>query len=626
VTALDLEVSTAPGEAPHPVVPPAPPAPGLGAPGRAELGRVARRVGRTIGTLVRLAIAWVGLALVGSVAGFLLVGAADVGPSKGWDGPVARALALGPSSLAWPIADVTVGIALTYLIVVIFSIVREHANRWSGFDGLMLSLVGTYGLVVFLRTVFARPEPPLNLDSLRTTQWAFPSMVVALTAATATTAAIGPRRRGEPLRASGIWGLALAAAVGVVQLVLGTHWLTDVVVGMVIGVSWAVIVRIALTHRDRPVRPPMRTAERWARAGTVIVILGVASPVGYSYAGALTFPGNAGWSARSVDWLRSNGGGGLVDSVENFWYARTPPPEFGPPPFITDPFGTAIPRADPSGPGAPPVIVAPVHPLVAHEAEWVPGPVSSAGRPVLYTSQWRSDPMHTGVVVSAIWFDGRRLRPQVVAGTKEPGGTWPWGARIPRGHWTSTVAAINGGFRFHDSRGGFYQDGKVGWALHPGAASLVVYRDGRTDIVRWPSAHVDLASIDTVRQNLALIVDDAKVVNGLDHNAGDQWGDSKNQLQYTWRSGLGVDRNGNLVYVAGSQLNLQMLAEALQSAGAIRAMQLDIHPGMVHAELLEPDPSAPYGLRGRLLVTGMKGSSTRYFKQDQRDFIAFQLR
>ena len=245
---------------------------------------------------------------------------------------------------------------------------------------------------------------------------------------------------------------------------------------------------------------------------------------------------------------------------------------------------------------------------------------------MLYTAQWRSDPQHTGVSVSAIWFDVRLLRPQVVAGTKEPGGNFTWGAQIPRDKWSSTVAAINGGFRFHDSQGGFYQDGKVGWSLHPGAASLVVYRDGRVNIVDWPSSSVDMSSVDTVRQNLALIVDGSKVVDGLDRNAGDRWGDSKNQLQFTWRSGLGVDRNGNLIYVAGNQLNLQMLAEALQSAGAIRAMQLDIHPGMVHAELIKPDASAHDGVQGQLLVKGMKGSGTRYFGKDQRDFVAFELR
>jgi membrane-associated phospholipid phosphatase len=629
MTALDvaarIDLATTPGD-PEPFALPTPSAPGLPAPDHRALVGAAERAGRTMGTLVRLAIAWSGLALVAFTSGYLLVGAANLGPAKAWDTPVARALTIGHSSLASPIADLTVGLVSIYLIAVTISIARERSSRWSGIEGLALSLAGSYALVVCCRKVFARPALPSKLNGLASTQWAFPSMVVALAATTATTAAIGPRRRGEPLRPLGTWGLVLAAAVGLVQMVVGVHWLTDVVVGFAIGVTWAVIVRIAMIHRDRPVRPPMRIAAKWARAASVLVILLVVSPVGYSYAGALTFPGNAGWASRSVDWLRSNGGGGLVDSVENFWYARTPPPEFGRPPLITNPFGTAFPRSAPSGPVAPPVIATPVRPLVAHEGEWVPGPVTSHGRPVLYTAQWRSDPGHTGVVVSAIWFDSRLLRPQVVAGTKEPGGHWPWGARIPQDLWSSTVAAVNGGFRFHDSRGGFYQDHKVGWGLQPGAASLIVYKDGRVDIDAWPSSSPDLASINTVRQNLGLIVEGGKAVDGLDRNAGDRWGDSKNQLQYTWRSGLGVDRNGNLVYVAGDQLNLEMLAQALQSAGAVRAMQLDIHPGMVHAELLETDPLARYGESGRLLLEGMEGSSTRYFEQDERDFIALRLR
>jgi hypothetical protein len=42
---------------------------------------------------------------------------------------------------------------------------------------------------------------------------------------------------------------------------------------------------------------------------------------------------------------------------------------------------------------------------------------------------------------------------------------------------------------------------------------------------------------------------------------------------YTWRSGLGVDAAGNLVYVGGSGLNLVTLANALVQAGAVRGLR-----------------------------------------------------
>jgi hypothetical protein len=48
-----------------------------------------------------------------------------------------------------------------------------------------------------------------------------------------------------------------------------------------------------------------------------------------------------------------------------------------------------------------------------------------------------------------------------------------------------------------------------------------------------------------VRQNLDLIVEQGRPVAALADNTGNRWGTTKNQTQYTWRSGLGVDATGN---------------------------------------------------------------------------------
>jgi len=44
-----------------------------------------------------------------------------------------------------------------------------------------------------------------------------------------------------------------------------------------------------------------------------------------------------------------------------------------------------------------------------------------------------------------------------------------------------------------------------------------------------------------------------------------------------WRSGIGVDRHGNLIYVAGEDQTVKSLATTLLHAGAVRAMELDIN-------------------------------------------------
>ena len=134
--------------------------------------------------------------------------------------------------------------------------------------------------------------------------------------------------------------------------------------------------------------------------------------------------------------------------------------------------------------------------------------------------------------------------------------------------------------------------------------------------------------VAAVRQNLTLIVDHAHPVPGLAYNRSSAWGSAKNQLQYTWRSALGTDPAGNLVYVAGNQLNLADLARALTDAGAVRGMELDIHPNMVTFTSYRPTPGtglAGSGLAGTKLLPAMSSSTRRYLSPDQRDFLAVTL-
>ncbi len=96
-----------------------------------------------------------------------------------------------------------------------------------------------------------------------------------------------------------------------------------------------------------------------------------------------------------------------------------------------------------------------------------------------------------------------------------------------------------------------------------------------------------------------------------------------NQFQFTWRSGIGTDAHGRLIYVAGSQLTLTALAGAMASAGVVRGMELDIHSGRVDCTLFRP------GLKGaspNMLLPSMLSPPDRYLTPDQRDFFAVTLR
>ncbi len=359
------------------------------------------------------------------------------------------------------------------------------------------------------------------------------------------------------------------------------------------------------------------------------MVLVLLVPVGWSYGHALTYPGSASASVRTVDWLRSHGGAGVVNATEVWWYSRQEPPHLGTPSGVLPPAPSTAQTATMDAAahtGPAPTLTPGVAPALPGEALWVPGPADARGRPATATTWFRPDPAHPTLVAGALWIDTAAADLHLVAGTKEPGaGPWPGGARIAPGDRADTVAAFNSGFLRRDSGGGFYQDGKTAGRLEPGLASVAVDRSGGVAIGSWGRDLTLSATTVEVRQNLHLIVDRGRPVAGLVDNADRLWGSRKSQLQWTWRSGLGIDAQGDLVYVAGDHFALSTLADALTQAGAVRGMQLDIHTQMVTANLLRLGPGDSRAAPAQLLPT-MTQPATRYLAPDQRDFFTVSLR
>ncbi len=345
-----------------------------------------------------------------------------------------------------------------------------------------------------------------------------------------------------------------------------------------------------------------------------------------SYVGALTFPGDASWQVRTVEWVRDHGGGGLVDVAENWWYAHNRPKGAAPAPSsLPVPAAAAAAVAAASAHPPPLRVLAGAAPLPG-EAVWQPSVQRVRGIPPLYRGYFRPDPAYPSLVVGVAWLDQSLTSTTLIAGTREPGGTWPEGARVPTGLRSSLLAAFNSGWKLQDISGGFYADGRTARPLRNGAASLVIDTAGHVTVGQWGRDVSMGPRVAAVRQNLALVVDGGKPVAGLADNASGAWGSSKNQFQYTWRSGLGVDGSGNLLYVAGDRLTLAGLAQAMVEAGVQRGMELDIHPAMVTFNLFHPAAGAPYGLAAAKLLPDMTKPADRYLAPDQRDFLAVTVR
>ena len=242
----------------------------------------------------------------------------------------------------------------------------------------------------------------------------------------------------------------------------------------------------------------------------------------------------------------------------------------------------------------------------------------------MYESQFRADNVYTGEITSAVWIDPLLMRVALIPGLTEPGGTWPHPPYITPAELPSTVAAFNGGFRFQDAKGGFYLDGRTAVPLRDGAASLVIYRDGRVDVGAWGTEVNMTPDVVAVLQNLVPMVDHGQVSASATYNDASVWGSTLGAAVVVARSGVGVTAHGALVYVAGPALTARTLAESLQRAGAVRAMTLDINPEWVTFNFYShPNSADPAQVSPTKLYPRMQRPATRYLgpTQESRDFL-----
>lgn len=376
------------------------------------------------------------------------------------------------------------------------------------------------------------------------------------------------------------------------------------------------------------VMPGPRSTQR--RRWIVVVLAALLLAPGLSYVRALSYPGSASWQMRSVEWVRDHGGSHIVNAVENWYYTIQPPAGSAPDPAALPVVAQSLTAASRNGnrvdlvpPPTLPVLTG--HPSVPGEGAWVPGRLSATGVPAIYTSFLRPDPAHPSVIAGVAWMRAHATYAHLVAGTVEPTGPgWSRGAQVATSDVPALVATFNSGWTLNDSRGGFYLSGRGAGSLRAGQASLVIDDHGTATLGQWGRDVAMSPHVVAVRQNLALIVDNGHPVAGLASNVGQRWGDAKNQYQFTWRSGAGVDATGNLVYVAGADLTLQSLAAALSDAGAVRGMELDIHTVMV--SFASWAPSVDGSVTPTKLLPRMNRPANRYLAADQRDFFYLTLR
>jgi hypothetical protein len=182
------------------------------------------------------------------------------------------------------------------------------------------------------------------------------------------------------------------------------------------------------------------------------------------------------------------------------------------------------------------------------------------------------------------------------------------------------LATLNGGFKYADGAFGLMTDGKVYVPPQPNAATIAITKSGRLLLGAWgtdPQLKSTNKNLVAWRQNAGLLINDGHISTLAQDGAS--WGGTILNSEYTWRSGLGITAQGNLIYAAGNALVPETLGKALKAAGAITAMELDINPFWTRAFLYHQEKSGV--LTTSKLSTDMHGTGKEYLTGDQRDFF-----
>ncbi|WP_187369307.1 phosphodiester glycosidase family protein [Baekduia soli] len=382
--------------------------------------------------------------------------------------------------------------------------------------------------------------------------------------------------------------------------------------------------------------PPARATARGRRrrVAAVAVVLVLLGPALISYAVWMLRPTSMAFGVRSVEWVRADVpfGNAIVDVTEQAYYGAHAPRKGGPQLKRLPLVGLGGPAAGPTpAAGAPSRHAAwprPIRPVFAQplpgEGVWHPaGPPVASHPPVLLTT-FRPEVDYPRVVAYVAWFDHARTAIAYYPGRYEPPRAAVRGPMmVPSSQRGRLLATFNAGFIATDVHNGSTDNGRVNEPLTDGNATLVGYRDGRIDIVRWrggPNAGTDVA---WSRQSLRPIVWNGHLNPELNSNPDSpQWGFSLGHATRVWRTGVGIDRRGNLLFVAADGQTVITLAKILRHIGAVRAMQFDINPEW-HTLITY---SHGHDVVPRLVEPQPQQSANRYLVPDDRDFFAVYRR
>jgi hypothetical protein len=343
-----------------------------------------------------------------------------------------------------------------------------------------------------------------------------------------------------------------------------------------------------------------------------------------SYANYMLKPTSETLSERSAEWVRDDVpfGNWIIDTAEHYTASA---PRKG---------GLGLKRL-------PSVGLGPARPVVRHAKHIAYRPPSikpvfvtrlpgegvwrrtgrsvDGGPPVLVTS-YRPSTEYPSIVAYVLWIDHTRTDLAYYPGRYEPPSAVARGPMmVPVDQRYRLLATFNGAFTHVDTNNGSAVNGHTNEPLIDGNATLVGYRAGTVDIVKWTGGPMAPANVAWARQSLTPILWDATLNPELNTDPNSiQWGYTLGGVTFTPRTAVGVDAHGNAMFVVASEATVISLAQILKHIGAVRGMEFDINPDW-HTLITY---SHKNGLGPTMVEPQPQQSVDRYLTPDDRDFMA----
>ena len=203
----------------------------------------------------------------------------------------------------------------------------------------------------------------------------------------------------------------------------------------------------------------------------------------------------------------------------------------------------------------------------------------------------RSDPDRPFSLTTLVQVDTKAIGIGSVAGIKEPGGPVgkPGSGIIPQNVIASgnLIAAFDGGFQYKDGAYGMIVGDTTYLPLKNDLGTFIGYKDGKLKIIDYQGGSIGLDAA-FVRQNCPMLINNGEITTDNPRSKA-LWGRLALGTTdiFTWRSGVGINKDGNLLFAVGNNLTPTTLANALKSAGAVDAIQLDINPIWVRFNIFD---------------------------------------